>query len=171
MPKKINVINSIVEQALLQTKDAKDISQLRTLLAVILPEKYGIRPVEVARLLGLAPVRLSQLRAAYVKNQEIVNQPLKAGGRRNEVFSPEDEELLMDSYRDRLKGLGRGKATQLQSWIRDQYKDVKDEQGRPVKASHISLGSVYNLLKRDAERMELREQQRKGGKGKRGSRN
>ena len=169
MPKKINVINSIVEQALLQTKDAKDISQLRTLLAVILPEKYGIRPVEVARLLGLAPVRLSQLRAAYVKNQEIVNQPLKAGGRRNEVFSPEDEELLMDSYRDRLKGLGRGKATHLQSWIRDQYKDVKDEQGRPVKASNISLGSVYNLLKRDAERMELREQQRKGGKGKRGS--
>ena len=169
MPKKLSITKDIAYSALGKTNGTEDISQLRMLLAVILPEKYGIRPSEVAQLLGISPVRLSQLRAAYVKDQEVVNQPLKAGGRRNEVFSPEDEELLMDSYRDRLKGLGRGKATHLQSWIRDQYKDVKDEQGRPVKASNISLGSVYNLLKRDAERMELREQQRKGGKGKRGS--
>ena len=78
----------------------------------------------------------------------------------------------MKDYRKEQREVGKRTAKDLQAWLHGRYKGRKDEQGNliNVKASTISLGSVYNLLKRDAERMELREQQRKGGKGKRGSR-
>ena len=166
MPKKFIVNNSIVEKAIEQAKDVEDLNQLRTLLAVILPAKYPVISIaEVARILGVSPVRLSQMRAAYIANQDVVKRPMKVGGRRNEVFSPEEEVRVMDNYRSKLQGLKRGRASKLQVWIQRDYKKAKDNKGELIneKASKISLGSVYNLLKRDDARMAL-QQQPKGAK-------
>ncbi len=167
MPKKLSINNSIVEKAIKQVKDVEDLNQLRTLLAVILPAKYPVISIaEVARILGVSPVRLSQMRAAYIANQDVVKRPMKVGGRRNEVFSPEEEKNVMDDYRDRLEKVRRGKAKELQRWIQERYLEAKDDEGELIneKASRISLGSVYNLLKRDDARMALRQQQPKSAK-------
>ena len=167
MAKKFIINNSIVEKAIEQAKDAEELNQLRTLLAVILPAKYPVISIaEVARILGVSPVRLSQMRAAYIANQDVVKRPMKVGGRRNEVFSPEEEELVMDKFRSKLDKLRRGKAKVLQDLIQREYLRAKDEKGELIneRASKISLGSVYNLLKRDDTRMALRQQQSRGTK-------
>ena len=69
----------------------------------------------------------------------------------------------MDKYRSKLQGLKRGRASKLQVWIQRDYKKARDNKGELIneKASKISLGSVYNLLKRDDARMALRSSSRK----------
>lgn len=84
-----------VARATLAASQAKTLDELRRSLTVTLTLKHKLSVQEVAEVIGRSPSWVYAARQPYLSGKQVANRNTH-GGRRNQIFSLEEEDAFMD---------------------------------------------------------------------------
>jgi hypothetical protein len=114
--------------------------KLRRAQAVVLPNDHGLSLEKTAEALGRSAGWVSRQRGLYARNLP-VPEKVGRGGRRNEIFSQEEEERLVRDVliHPHTMYIGAAKAVR---------KEMEERLGKPVATS-----TLYKVLSRAADRI------------------